>query len=522
MNPRDRHPAFRQVPLLRFLPRVVRLAGLLAGMLLLVPELQAQKKTRIDILYSESFQYDKRLGENFKRLIGDVRLKHEEVIMSCDSAHLYDADNEVQAFGNIHVNQGDTIHLYGDYLKYRGDTRVAQVRKNVVLIDRDTRLTTDYLDFDLENNIGIYYNGGKIVDKENILESQRGYYYSDPEIFYYKDSVVITNPDYTIHCDTLRYDTRSSTSYFLSPTIIRGDSLFIYCEDGWYNLDLDLSQFNKNAFIQTGEQTIRGDSLYYDRGNGFGKAIGNIELTDTTENVVLKGNYAEYFEEPERSLVTDSALFIQYTATDTLYLHADTLRSVTDSLGFRLLRGFYDVRIYRRDFQAICDSLAYSFADSTIHMYHGPVIWSDENQLTADYVEIFTRNRRIDRMEMYRSAFIISMEDSSRYNQIKGKDMTGFFRDGQLHLIRVSGNGESIYYAEDENGIIGVNKAICSNIEIVVENRKIKRIRFLVNPDGTFSPPLQVVPSEMKLKGFKWYGSLRPLNELDVFRKNKP
>ena len=492
-----------------------------AWLLLVVGPLQAQEKTRIDILYSETLQFDRRMGENFKRLVGNVRLRHEEAIMFCDSAHLYDRDNEVRAFGNIHVNQGDTLQLYGDKLTYRGDSRVAQVRDNVVLRDRESVLKTDHLDFNLETSIGYYFNGGRLENEENVLTSKQGYYYANDEIFYYRDSVVMVNPDYTIHCDTLKYDTRYATAYFLSPTIIRGDDLYIYCENGWYNLELELSQFNQNAFISTSEQTIRGDSLFYDRGNGFGKAIGNIEINDTTENIILSGHYAEYFEEPESSLVTDSALFIQFSETDTLYLHADTLTSETDSLENRLLRAFYNIRMYRTDFQAVCDSLAYSFSDSVIRMYHQPIIWSDENQLTGDSIQIKTRNRKLDRMELFRSSFIISQEDSIRFNQIKGKDMTGFFREGQLYLIRVTGNGESIYYARDETGMIGVNKAVCSNIEIWVEEGKVRKIRFLNSPEGTFTPPFRVRPEEMILKGFRWAGKLRPVDRNDLFRRNR-
>lgn len=492
-----------------------------AWLLLTVGTLQAQEKTRIDILYSETLQFDRRMGENFKRLVGNVRLRHEEVIMFCDSAHLYDRDNEVRAFGNIRVNQGDTLQLYGDQLTYRGDTRVAKVRNNVVLRDRKSELKTDHLDFNMNTNIGYYFNGGRMENKENVLTSKRGYYYANDEIFYYSDSVVMVNPDYTIHCDTLKYDSRYATAYFMSPTIIRGEDLDIYCENGWYNLDLELSQFNQNAFISTSEQIIRGDSLFYDRGNGFGKAIGNIEINDTTENIILRGHYAEYFEEPESSLVTDSALFIQFSETDTLYLHADTLTSATDSLQNRLLRAFHNVRMYRSDFQAVCDSLAYSFSDSVIRMYHKPIIWSDENQLTAEYIQIMTRDRKLDRMELNRSSFIISQEDSVRFNQIKGKDMTGFFREGQLYLIRVTGNGESIYYARDEAGIIGVNKAVCSNIEIRVEKGKVRKIRFLNSPEGTFTPPFQVRPEEMILKGFQWAEKLRPVDKNDLFRRNR-
>ena len=481
----------------------------------------AQKKTRIDILYSEILQQGKQQEETFKRLIGNVKLKHEDAIMSCDSAHLFDIDKEVQAFGSIHVNQGDTLHLYGDFMKYRGDTRLAQVRRNVRLVDKETELETMFLDFDMNRNIGYFFNRGTIRNADNTLKSSKGYYYSKTKDFYFKDSVEIVNPDYTISCDTLRYNTSTETAFFLSPTIIRGEDLFIYCENGWYDTRLDLSQFNENAFIVTGDKMIRGDSIFYDRVNGIGIATGHIELTDTTQKIILRGNYAESYENPEQSLVTDSALFIQYAEGDTLFMAADTLWSVTDTAGFRLLRAFYNVRIFRDDLQAICDSLSYSFSDSVIQLYHKPVLWSDENQLTANFVRIITRNQKVHLMEMFQSSFIVSMEDSLRYNQLKGKDMVAHFIEGELYMIRVTGNGQTLYYARDNEEIIGINKAESSNIDIYVKDRKIERIRMLTEPGGNFTPPSQASPAELKLDGFNWHEPVRPAGPDDLFRKNR-
>jgi len=220
--------------------------------------------------------------------------------------------------------------------------------------------------------------------------------------------------------------------------------------------------------------------------------------------------------------MTGRALFRQYDENgDTLYMHADTLRSFQDTAGNRVMIAYFGVRIYRKDLQGVCDSLAYSFADSVIRLYTAPVIWSGENQLSADKMDLYAREGAMDHFEMSGNAMIVSRYDSIRYNQIKGKKMYGYFRDNELYRIDVNGNGESIYYPEDQGRLIGMNRSECSNIIIFVENRKIKRIKLLKSPSGTLSPPPAGFTEDQRLKGFKWLSDLRPAGPYDVFRKTK-
>ena len=480
-----------------------------------------QKKTRIDILYADELLFDKKMGESIKKLIGNVQLQHDEVIMACDSAYLYDNDRVVQAYGMIHMQQGDTLHLYGESVRYDANIKKAEVRKNVRLIDGESVVETQFLDFDVQNNLGYYFNGGEIRNGENILKSERGYYYTQPEIFFYREKVSIVNPDYTITCDSLDYHTKTEVSYFRSPTEIVGEDYYVFCRDGWYNMETDVARFITDAVVVNGSRTVRGDTIFYDRGRGYGNIISHAEIHDTTEMIILRGNHAEYYENPEWTMITDSALFIQYSDGDSLYLHADTLRSVTDTVsGYRMIRAYYGVRFFKDDLQGICDSMFYSFADSIIYLYRSPVIWSEENQLTADSMRIYTIRRKIDRLEMYRSSFIISQEDPGKYNQIRGKNMTGFFREGRLYRIDVFGNGQTIYFVRDGEEIVGVNRVESSDIRIFVKDNKIERIRLLTMPDGILNPPGETPPEELKLKGFAWYDDIRPRDKNDVHRRS--
>jgi hypothetical protein len=234
---------------------------------------------------------------------------------------------------------------------------------------------------------------------------------------------------------------------------------------------------------------------------------------------LLTGNKAIYYRSPEKALITDSAMFIQYSENDSLFVHADTLRSDPDSTGqYKILRAYYHVKLFKSDLQGKCDSLSYSYSDSVIRLHVDPVLWSEENQLTAELIEIHTRNRKLDFIEMNKSAFIVSQEDSTRFNQIKGKDMTGYFREGQLYKIHVVGNGQTIYYAVEDGEIVGVNQAESSNIIIYIKDKKIQRINMITKPDGILNPLDYVSENELFLRGFSWLDKDRPKTKWEIFR----
>jgi hypothetical protein len=238
---------------------------------------------------------------------------------------------------------------------------------------------------------------------------------------------------------------------------------------------------------------------------------------------MVAGNYAWYYKDPERFIVTDSAMFIQFSGGDSLFLHADTISAITvadTSLkGYRLMRAYRGCKIFSKDLQSKCDSLSYSFQDSVIRFYYKPVIWSEENQLTSDSMAIFTKNRQTDRMELYNSAFVTSQVDTSRFNQIKGRSLTGYFEKNKLYKINVDGNGESIYYLIDGESIAGVNKAKCARIEIHIKDGTITDIFQYENPEGIIDPPDLASSKPLRLEGFNWLDNLRPKKKSDIFIK---
>lgn len=462
-------------------------------------------------------------GKEEHRLLGNVHIIHNDALMWCDSAHFIPELNQVTAFSKVHIAQGDTLDLFGDYLFYDGKSEIALVSGNVELIDKETHLYTDKVNYDVRNRIARYENKGKITNSDNTLTSIVGVYYVRQNIFHFKDSVRIVNPDYVMTADTMDYNTKTETAIFTGPSELKGDSLYLYCERGWYDTKNERTAIWKNALIDNREQIVRGDSLLFDDITGYGESFGNIEILDTTNNLALRGNYAWYYKEPERFMVTDKAMFIQSSGGDSLYLHADTISAVTiadsSNRAYRLMRAFYGCRIWSRDLQAKCDSLSYSFQDSVIRMYTEPVIWSQENQLTADSMAVFTRNRQAERLELYNTAFVASQVDTFRFNQLKGRNLKGWFSNNELRKIEITGNGESVYYLEDDSLIVGLNPTKSARIEVYLEDGKISEVVEYENPEGTLDPPDRPSADAIRLKGFSWQYLIRPKNRYDIFRR---
>ena len=468
-------------------------------------------------------EIEKLTGITVTRLLGNVSLDHNKMLMHCDSAHFYPTVNQVRAFSRIHIEQGDTLDIYGDSLFYDGASENASLDRNVELIDKETHLYTNSVKYDVANRIARYNNKGRIINGENTLTSVIGVYYVSDNLFHFKDSVKIVNPDYIMTADTMDYNTKTETAFFTGPSEMTGDSIYIYCERGWYDTKLEVTRIWKNAIIDNKQQIIHGDSLYYDRRTGYGQSFGNVSIADTNNQIMVTGNYAWYNKQPEKFMVTDSAVFIQFSGGDSLFLHADTISAITvadtSAKGYRLMRAYYGCRIFSKNLQSKCDSLSYSFQDSIIRFYYSPIIWSEENQLTSDSMAIFTKNQKTERMELYNSAFVASKVDTMKFNQIKGRSLTGYFENNKLYKIIVVGNGESIYYLLDGENIAGVNTGKCASLEIYIKDGKITDIYEYDSPEGVIDPPDQNHSKILQLEGFSWFDNLRPKKIADIFSK---
>ena len=491
----------------------------LLSFILYPPSSFAQETTKILLDQADNWKYNKEIGKDVQRIIGNVMMHHDSAFLFCDSAYLDEAANSVIAYGHVHVKLSDTLNLYGDSLHYDGNTKVARVKSNVKLIDNETILTTDTLVYYRLKQIAQYDYWGKIVNGNNFLVSKHGYYYTDKKEFFFKHKVILINPKYTMHSDTLMYNTVTKIAYFYGPSDITSKKDSIYCENGWYDTERDIARFSERAIIFHKEQSLTGDSMYYERETGFGQVFINAILYDSVKDVILNGNYGEIHRDIGFAFMTDRAMATMIDKRDSLFIHSDTVKATFDSAqNINNVFFYYKAKFFRKDLQGMSDSMTYHGADSVITMYREPVIWSEKNQLTADSIKITIRNQQIDTLVMYSSAFIVSEDDTNKYNQVKGRDMIGYIRNNELYKIRVTGNAETVYFVrEEDRTLIGINKAIASDMLIFLQNKEVKTITYQEQPVATLYPEKDISPFDLKLKGFKWIIGKRPLTKEDIF-----
>ncbi len=466
----------------------------------------------------------KRAGFDAQIFSGNVVFYHEGAFMYCDSAYLYQQANSFEAFSNVRMEQGDTIFVYGDYLHYDGNTRLARLRENIRMEDRTATLFTDSLDFDRTANLGYYFDGGMLVDDENELTSFWGQYNPNSKEALFSDSVKLVNKDYTIFSDTLKYNTESKLADILGPSRIVSDSGYVYTSKGWYNTVTEDSKLldRSQVYSNDGTKVLIGDTILYNRLTGQGEVFGDMFLEDKAQKAILRGGYGYYDEKTEYGMATHKAYAIDYSQGDSLYVHGDTLIMQTDSI-YRDVKAFYNVRFYRSDMQGVCDSLHYASADSILYMVGNPVIWNETNQVMGNRIDIFLNDSTIEKAIVKDYAF--SIQDrmlENQFNQLSGRDMTAFFREGELYHVLVEGDAVSLYYAvEEDSTIIGLNKMESAYLEIDTEGNKITKLKTYSQTTGVMTPLSLLKPEESRLKGFEWLDYLRPKDPKDIFRSNE-
>ncbi len=486
--------------------------------------LSAQQKKKVRYHHSDELVYDKSLIDA-QRLLGNVHLEYEGTHFYCDSAYRY-ANDDFDAFSNILIQHGADYTVRGDKMRFNSDKRTATLTQNIVLRDRDMTLKTNYLVYDIDAERASYAGGGTIRSNanRNELVSERGAYHGPSENFYFRKNVVLKNPDYTVRCDTMQYNNASEVTYFFGPTTITGDNTSIYCENGYYNTRTDQSRFGKNARVTAGKTSLQGDSIYYDGGQGLGEVFRNVVIRDTASTYYITGEYGHHRRDDSTSFVTGRALMIQVFEEDSLFLHADTLKSMPGLSGENNLYAFRHVKWYKTDLQGKCDSLVYAESDSTLHMFSRPVLWSDGSQVTGDTLRLALSDRQLDSLLVRGHAMVVSEAhagDTTRYNQVKGRNMTGYFANNELHTVDVTGNGQLIYYPMDDKGApgraIGLNRGECASLRIGIRENMVQRIRMEKDATSVFNPQSFITSDMQRLDGFIWRLPERPGNRDAVF-----
>lgn len=478
-----------------------------------------EEQKEVEILNADELRFQELEGRKITRMVGNVRLKQEEIYMWCDSAHLYKETNTVDAWGNVHIQQ-DTVHAYSRTLHHDGNRKFSVLKGNARLSNGRMTLTTEQLFYDVKNRVSFYTDSGTVKKDSTIITSRKGYYHTNTSDVYFKEQVVVRDSDYTIHSDTLKYHTGSKITTFLGLTEILRSENRIVCYYGWFDSENDISSFGKNTVVYNPPQRLVADSIYYERNRGFSKVIGPFQWTDSTMGTEIFGRYAEYSDRKQYLMATQQPLLIYKMENDSLFLVADTLKSMNKSEEdtTRVFYAYHHVRMYMKEMQGACDSLFYSFEDSTFRMYHQPVIWSDRIQMSGDTIYLVTRNKKAERFSIHRSGFIISPSGKKFYDQIKGINIFGYLVDNEIKRLDVVGNSETLYFGKDDlDKFIGANTATSEKVSLHFHNKKIEKIVFIQKPDAVFTPIKMLAKDQLQLKGFYWQIDRKPKSREDLW-----
>lgn len=509
------------------------------------PPKDTVRKKKIEIIKTDSLLFRTEDLGRYRKLIGHVQVRHEDARMYCDSAIIDIDANYMTAYGKmIHIQKGDSIDLWGDYLEYFGDQKLALLKGNCVLKDKSMILTTPELTYNLDTDIGSYSNSGRLVNKGTTINSRAGYYYhrTGNAVFYH--DVVLYDSSRTIYADSLRYNIDNEIAYFITKTtIIDKDSSIIVTNSGYYDTRREKAVLGNNATIKRGDATVKAATIDYDNKAKEAIAKGNVVFHDSSERTTILSNYVFSQEKNDFIKAYNDPLLISVSEDekDTMYLSADTLLSykiaVTDTIFYRdsiqpdsiisydimedsvkIVQAYYKMKMIQGNMSAIADSLYYSDIDSAFKLYKNPVLWMDSTQITGDSIFLWMKDKEIHRADVMGNAFIIHMQHETVFDQIKGKTMLALIAQKKIQEVQVDGNAESIYFIKDKDEYNGANKSTSGFITVSFNNGEVNRIKLTGAPEAEFTPMEKIDLASFKLDGFVWHWGKKPMSKYDVIR----
>ena len=484
----------------------------------------AQKSSKINVDYSDFADINQTEIPDALLLSGHVRVSHEGVVFTCNKAYFFQKENYIKAFGEVQMIQGDTLFLNSKYAEYNGEVKKAYATGNVIMRSPESTLVTDTINFDRNTQEAFYNSYGKITNKENTLKSKSGRYFANEKKFKFLTAVTITNPKYTIKSNHLDYYTNSGHSYLFGPSTITSKENFIYTEKGFYDTKKNFAYFLRKSYIKYKDRRIEGDSLYYDRNREYASATNNVKINDSINKGIIKGHYAEIYRnlktERDSMMITKRAVAISLVENDSMYIHGKKML-ITGKTGDRIIRAFNNVRFYKTDMSGKCDSIHSNQKIALTKLVGRPILWNYENQMTGDIMHLIGNNNteKLDSLKVLNNAFIISKDTiGNGYNQVKGQNLYGKFKDNKLNEVDIIKNTEVIYYLRnDKQELIGINKSVGSKINLILDKNTIETITVYNNPDGDVYPEKDLPENARKLRGFVWRGDERIKSKDDIF-----
>jgi lipopolysaccharide assembly outer membrane protein LptD (OstA) len=524
-------------------------------------------KSQIQLISADSLVGTSGL-EQKRIFIGHVKFRHRGVDLWCSRAVHNVGSNNIQAFGNIYINQGDTLTITGDTLFYEGNIRFAKIfGKKVTLTDDSTQLVSIQVNYELNKDLAYYPFPGVVSKDSSVLSSKSGYYNTATKEFQYFGDVEIKNPTSLLCTDTLLYNGNTGLAIFNTFTSITTKDGTLSAFEGNYNTKSKEAEFFGRSQIENDAYYLKADTLKFNNElqEGFGK--GNVLFHSKDENLFINGNFGEKVKSAAYTKMVGNTLTRKIEGKDTLYMSADsviaydskmkisslkkeqtaslttdslltandsTIIGMRDSLAtlvkpdastlaktdssktrveFMIASG--NVKIFRNDFQATCDSLNYDLVDSLISFFGKPIIWNGDNQLVADSINAVLVKNKINKLYLNQRSFVISQDTVGNFNQIKGRQIEALFdNSSEIELVNVYGNGESIYFALDDlNKLVGLNRVICSSMNLKFADKKVNRIAFIGVPESKLIPPQEIGAQMDRLDNFEWKINEKPTKE---------
>ena len=493
-----------------------------------------QEDPRIYLEHADELEYDVYgLRPDVQIARGKVKFRHKGGILTCDSAYFNEQSNSFEAFGHVFMKQGDTLTLKSEWAWYDGNDERAEARRNVVLTHRKSKLFCDSLDYDRMYGVAYFFDGGKLIDKGSTLTSDWGQYNTETReaVFYYK--VRLKNDRMTMYSDTLYYDTQTSVAHIVGdytsdknevgPSMIVNQGNIVRTTDGFYNTSTEESKLFGRSTVDNEEKTITADSLFSDSKNKIDEGFGNVVYVDKKNKNQFVGNHIYYDENIGYGFATDSAVVMDFSQNDTLYVHADSIKLYTYNINtdsvYRVMHGFHKVRAYRTDIQAVCDSLVFNSKDSCLTLYKDPIAWNMGRQVLGEVMHAYMQDSTIRYADVIGQAMSIERMDSAHYNQLASKEMQVYFQEGKARETWAIGNVQAVYYPIDDadTTIIGLNFLETDTMKMYLSpERKLEKI-WASKSTGTMYPITQIPSDKLRLPAFAWFENIRPKNKNDIF-----
>ncbi|MEO6960326.1 MAG: OstA-like protein [Puia sp.] len=479
-------------------------------------------------------------------LFGHVKLQSDKTLFYCDSLAINHKENFMEAFGNVHINDNDSTDIYSQYMKYFVDTKYIIFQKKVVLKDGKGVLSTEDLNYDMNQHIGNYLNGGKVVNESTTVTSKEGTYYAETKDVLFKKDVVLTDPAYSLTADSLLYNNDRQIATFITMTHIRDSSgRTVDTREGYYDLKNHRAHFAKRATVTDGSQAITADSIQFDDSLGLSTAIGNAVYRDTAQGFTLISGNMVGDKKNNTLLATQTPLMIlKGDDQDSVYIRADTLFSgvIPDSVlkqvdsvqdmpilktarnpndsTLRFLKAYHHVRIFSDSLQAVADSLYYSGQDSIFRLFYDPVAWAGGYQVSGDTLFMYTKNKKPERLYVFENGLVVGKVGAYMFNQVKGNTINGYFKNGVIDFMRAKGSAEAVYYVKDDSmALVGVNRVNKADvIDLIFLKKVLNKVVLRNDADGIITPIRKVKFDDMKLRNFKWLEERRPKTKAELLK----